>query len=164
MYTRSGLAYLEPYKCVKCGIYYGSDIYRKQCSACFGITKSNDELVKECDTWASSQVMSYGYLSALRGIVRTRNEQLIYNTVKEFKKAGERWILSKDALTFFLMNPTNTMGHLFASITIDWWNINSKTTLWPSYLSCYYGNFNEPISGSNVPPRMPNNLDTMRAL
>jgi len=50
-------------------------------------------------------------------------------------------------------------GHIIGHIIGDWWNIISGEGKWPSFMACYYGNYNEPHAFSNtVPSRMPYSL------
>jgi hypothetical protein len=155
MSTRSGANYLTPYKCTSCNEFYGSEMFGYKCSACSGFSKSQEDYIKECDEWASSRVVDHDTITFLRSF-RYKDDILLLNAFSTMEEPC--WILAEDALKLFLYNPTHVRGLIVASKVLDWWNINSKTTQWPAYLSCYYGNFNEPISGKSIPPRMPNKL------
>ena len=47
-------------------------------------------------------------------------------------------------------------GHILGPFVCDWWNIRTDKG-WPSYMSCYYGDFDNKIP-PKFPPRPPRGM------
>ena len=165
MPLRNGKQYLDSYLCRRCKEFYGSDDYDFKCSACFnrvsGQLSTYEAYIESCNNWATENclVSTDSSFQPLKRISKLKNDLLLYNCLRMIKHADNKFLLAKDALKLFKDNPTLKRGHILGHMIGDWWRIISGENKWPAYVSCYYGNYNEPHTFSTiVPPRMPHSL------
>ena len=97
-------------------------------------------------------------LAQLKQVSKLKKDILLYSMLRLFKNMTNQLLFAKDALKLYHDNPTVTRAHIVASMVGDWWNINSSETTWPAFCSCYYGNYDEPIMGNTIPPRLPHSM------
>jgi len=150
-----------------CSKFYSNEKFNFKCSECYGLFDKTNYIEKEnfitkCNEWVQANTVQNSKIIGLlkRAGASTGNE-LMFNIISYVKEEKGLYISSDLGLELYKMNPTQQRGHIVASFIADWWNINSKLTEWPAYLSCYYGNFNESLevcfmdNRRNIPPRLP---------
>ena len=167
MPLRSGKEYLVSHKCV-CGKFYSNRQFEYKCSECFGLlVKDNylgpEEFTAKCDEWAKNNViLDQVVRNMVTKCAMLRRDELLLDMLSMVKLSCSKLISSEFGVALYRCYPSLRRGHIVASFVADWWNINSNTTDWPAHLSCYYGNFNEPLRMWNgktkIPPRMPNSM------
>ena len=78
----------------------------------------------------------------------------------------KKYISADIGLQLYNARPSENRGHIIGSFISDWWEIKSSGVStdkkWPSFMACYYGNYNESIdswsginSGVSIPPKLP---------
>ena len=166
MATRSGKRYLPPYKCATCQTFWGHEIYDFKCSHCAtnGMNPipppSIESRIEQLDQWVSTRkIIDPNYADGkkiLRNCKKMCNMRL-FILIQTFKSKGYL-LKSEDALELIECGGV-TRGHIVASCVIDWWNIKTANAggKWPSYLVCYYGDFDAPPP-RNTPPRGPRSM------
>jgi hypothetical protein len=165
MPTRSGQKYLKTKLC-KCGNFYTHPKFKYKCSSCYksvidGKDYTIDGYIQKCNEWANKNCLKedHGFLKHLKQISKMKNDNILYKISRIILKKAKKFLFAEDALKMYHDNPTNLRAHIVGSIVGDWWNINSKKTTWPSFVSCYYGNYNElPSPCSRIPSRLPNKI------
>ena len=164
MPTRSGKQYLKPYLCQNCMKFYSLEIFNNKCSRCYSSISTGEpatsvEFEEKCNEWATTAcIKDNKMLAQLKQVSKLKKDILLYSMLQLFKNMTNQFLFAKDALELYHDNPTITRAHIVASMVGDWWNINSNKTTWPSFCSCYYGNYDEILHAGAIPPRMPNNI------
>ncbi len=166
MPTRSGKAYLIPWKCRVCRKYYGHKCFGYKCSECSGAgIMKGMRLAEEGRRlalfgWVKAVTLNPDFeagVKILRLLQAQADIRLLYGCLKLVRDSG-RLLRAHEGL--WLLGDQGgyvARGHVIASFVADWWNI--KTQLgWPSYLVCYYGNFDDERLPRRCPPRPPNAL------
>lgn len=166
MTTRSGKRYLPGYMCHTCHKFWGHEVFDFKCSHCatngarpkpiMGAT----ERLARLEEWILTQKIidpnhSDGkkLLSSLKRMGTIR----LYLILQTFKRKG--YLLRAEDARELLEHGCVTCGHVIASCVIDWWNIKTASAggNWPSYLVCYYGDYDAPPP-KNMPPRGPRSM------
>ena len=160
MPLRNGKSYLKNYMCQKCNSFYSHKDYNYKCSACFLGKKSSYyakiQFGKNCDQWVKENTVNKNKTILMLKKV-AKKPRLLMKVLSQLKSRSQL-ITAELGLELWNSNPVkeNEMICLFIA---DWWNIRSDfRSSWPNYLTCYYGNFNEPLSDlwslkATVPPK-----------
>ncbi len=167
MPLRNGKEYLPDYLCRKCTRFYGVKQYNYNCSYCVNGKKgfpTQQAFTEKCNQWAieNSFKNTDVWFRVLKRASKLKKDEILYSFIKQIKEkqkdSQKKYILADDALLLYEDNPTLLRSHILGHIVSDWWNIVSGDNKWPPHAACYYGNFNEPPVGKNIPPRMPHRL------
>ena len=173
MPTRSGNSYLKSNLC-KCGEFYAYNKFNYKCSQCYKCTIIDPThtrhihtlkgYIQKCNNWANETCFAkdHSTLKHLQKISKMKNDIIFYKVSRIILQMSHKFLFAEDALKMYHDNPTVFRAHIVGSMVGDWWNINSKKTTWPPFISCYYGNYDEPLVPCNhTPPRMPNKIQNV---
>jgi len=156
MPLRSGNEYLVAHKCQKCFKFYSNEELGFLCSGCSPDFKSDapdyTERKAQLEGWTMAKTLSPGHkiLSILRKC--GRDNLLLLDCLKKLRARG---LLLRSEFALSLLGGVRR-GHIVAPFVCDWWNIRMDMG-WPSYLVCYYGDFNNKIP-PKCPPRGPRGM------
>jgi len=168
MPTRSGKEYLIPWLCRACDEYYGHKQFGFRCSRCGG----PDTTAQKAEELAARREALAGWLhqrclnsslpegQALLRFLRERCTVQLFACLRVVRDSG-RLLRARDALQLIDGQRGNVArGHVVASNVADWWNIKTSHAGgdWPSYLVCYYGDFDADRLPRALPPRPPHAL------
>lgn len=165
MPTRSGKRYLVAHLCQKCSTFYSHDVFGHLCSNCAGVIKTTKiprpEFVARAAEWVKANTMdpdNVKYAAFLRGASRM-GTTILYATLKGLREEEGLLLRASHAYKLFCDNGTVRRGHILGAHIGDWWNIRTKSAggEWPSYVVCYYGDWDSP-SVPAMPPRGPRAL------
>ena len=157
MPLRSGNEYLPAHKCQKCLKFYSNVEFAYLCSACSPDFKSDTpdytERKARLEGWVLAQTLPVGgkILSCLKKC-GDQGDLLLLECLKELRSRGK---LLQAAFALSLLGGVRR-GHIVASFVCDWWNIRQDLG-WPSYLVCYYGDYDNKIP-PKCPPRGPRGM------
>lgn len=157
MTTRSGKSYLPPHICRKCKEFYGYEAFEWQCSFCSGHAPPElDVKVREaaCAEWVRENTLAGKGAKqgkALRKSLARLSDPVLYSILALLKKKGI-YLAAADAVKLL---GSIRRGHIVASAVGDWWNIKTAHVggAWPSYLVCYYGQFDSSFYPVHPKPR-----------
>lgn len=173
MPTRSGKEYLISHECQSCPPsqrYYSNKKFNYKCSDCWKYCEkngimTNKEFVQKCRTWARKNTVQWPLKKFILKKKYISDVQLFYLLSGIF--VNEKKYISADiGLQLYNARPSENRGHIIGSFISDWWEIKSSGVStdkkWPSFMACYYGNYNESIeswsginSGVSIPPKLP---------
>ena len=90
--------------------------------------------------------------------IKKKNNRNLYRFLTLLRKRGQ-FLRSTDAFDMFIEYGGVARGHIIAAHVFDWWNIRTRSAggEWPSYLVCYYGDFDSKVL-PKCPPRPPRQM------
>jgi hypothetical protein len=150
MPLRSGKEYLVPHRCQKCIKYYSNEKFGFLCSVCspdFHRDVPNyAEREAKLETWVEERTVEDKRIISIVKKAATHSDGLLLSILKRIRLGG---LLLRSKVALELLGGVRR-GHVITPFVCDWWNIRTDMG-WPSYLVCYYGNFDN----KNLPPYPP---------
>ena len=179
MPLRSGRRYLTAHKCQKCLKFYSHTKFDYKCSYCFngcepGPYSPSVETLAAAEEWVKNNTIDPAnplhskYVSLVKRGAQMGNFILLA-VLRNLRDEEGKFLRASHALELFRMCESTQRGHVVGSYVADWWNIRTQSAggEWPSYVVCYYGDFDSPYV-PKMPPRPPratlNCLETMGIL
>jgi len=163
MPLRSGRRYLKSHRCQVCRKFYSYSEFDYKCSYCFKGTDGpgpycpSAERMAAAEHWVKENTIDptnpqhSKYVTVLNGAARMGNFILLA-VLRSLHREEGKLLRSTHAKQLFEMCGSVQRGHVIGSHIADWWNIRTPSAggEWPSYVVCYYGDFDSPYI-----PRMP---------
>ena len=178
MPTRSGRRYLKPHTCQKCQKFYSYLEFGYKCSYCDRGKPDpycpSEERLAAVAQWVKENTIDptdpahSKYVSLMKHGAMMGNLVLLA-VLRNLRDEEGKLLRATHAIELFNMTGTVQRGHVIGSHIADWWNIRTGSVggVWPSYVVCYYGDFDSPYV-PKMPPRPPratlNCLETMGIL
>ena len=155
MPLRSGNEYLPAHKCQKCLKFYSHEAFGHLCSRCSPDFKSDTpdyaERKAQLEGWIMAKTVNDKKIESI--LKRAASNDLLLLTV--LRQVRSRGYLLRSEFALSLLGGVRR-GHIVAPFVCDWWNIRCDLG-WPSYLVCYYGDFDNKIP-PKCPPRGPRGM------
>ncbi len=157
MPLRNGNEYLVAHKCQKCLKFYSNAEFDYLCSGCSPNFKRETpdytERKAQLEGWLMAKTLPPGDKKMTSIIKRAaRNDMLLLTILRQLCSGG---YLLRSEFALSLLGGVKR-GHIVAPFVCDWWNIRTDMG-WPSYLVCYYGDFDNKIP-PKCPPRGPRGM------
>lgn len=169
MPLRSGKSYLKPHRCQACHKFYSYSEFGYQCSYCFkgcdtGPYCPSEERLKAAAAWVDANTINPSdplhskYVALLKHASRMGN-LILLAVLRNLRGEEGKLLRSSHAKELFEMCGSVQRGHVIGSHIADWWNIRTQSAggEWPSYVVCYYGDFDSPYV-PRMPPRPPRTM------